>query len=91
MRSRKSKSSLFARIMYFLLLFILLTVFLLHSLSIYNFNSDKFSIFTLTLLFILLIFPSIINIKAFGIIDLKRDPKVLSFNDKNNIKNHRHN
>ncbi len=92
MKDRKSKQNIIlARAMYFFLLLILLILLTFHILNIYTINSDKFSVFLITLLFILLIFPSILNIKAFGIIDLKRDPKVLSFNNKNNIKNHGHN
>ena len=83
------ENKIFAETTYIILLTLLLTTLLLHIFSIIQLNADKFSIFLITLLFTLLLFPAVTNIKAFGIIDLKRDEKVLSSNNKDNIKNNR--
>ena len=83
------ENKIFAETTYIILLTLILTILLLHIFNIIKLNTDKFSVFLITLLFTLLIFPAVTNIKAFGIIDLKRDEKALSSNNKDNVKNDR--
>ena len=68
---------LFARATYTILVLTLFALLLLHLFNVYELNTDKFSFFLVTLIFILLMVPATSYIKAFGLVEVKKDLRVM--------------
>jgi len=68
---------MFAITTYVLLLVIILIILFLHVFKVSTITTDKFSFFIVSLLFILLLLPSVTYIKAFGFMEVRKDTRVM--------------
>ncbi len=89
-RTNKEKEDnanvLFARTTYLILLTTLFTLLLIHVFNVYTLNTDRFSFFLVTLIFILLMVPATSYIKAFGLVEVRKDLRVMEESkDKNEL------
>ncbi|MEM2121431.1 MAG: hypothetical protein QXU20_02095 [Candidatus Woesearchaeota archaeon] len=66
-----------ARTTYLILLGIILFLFSFHLFKIYDFRIDKFSYFITILLFLILIIPLVTYFKAFGLVEVRKDTRVM--------------
>jgi hypothetical protein len=66
-----------AKTTYLILLGITLFLFFFHLFKLYDFRIDKFSYFVTILLFLILIMPLVTYFKAFGIVEIRKDTRVM--------------
>ena len=72
-RRKPSKVSL---IMYFGMLFFLLTIFIIHFFKLYPAEQGFFARYLIALMFVMMVLPLVPKIKVFDIVDIKRETRM---------------
>ena len=65
-----------AVMLYFFLLFLLMTILILHIFNFYTLNTDFFTRYVIALIFVLLLLPTVPKIKIFDMVDIKREARM---------------